>query len=180
MKNIIKNNKGFTLVEIIVSVSIIGLISGLFLTNYHGTKNSSELIMAARKLSSDIRVAQNYTLGLKKFKGDLPYGGWGLNFNSTNNDRYILFADMNEDPALGYTYEAVEQYQEIKLPRNIIISAIEVDGVPKSFLNLVFEPPYSKVYANLDNNKNSKIILTNGEKTIEVFVNFFGLIDIIQ
>ena len=178
MKKILKNNKGFTLVELVISISIIGLISGLFLANYHGAKNNSELIMAARKLSSNIRAAQNYTLGLKEFEGDLPFGGWGLHFDSADNDNYILFADM--EGGIDFSYDPGEEHQTIKLPRNIRISAIELGGLPETELDLVFEPPHSKVYANGANNVNSKITLTDGEKTVDILVNFFGLIDIIQ
>ena len=62
-----KSYAGFTLIELMVSVSIVALVSGIFLVNYHSANKQSELSMSAQKLVSDIRLAQSYSLGSKEY-----------------------------------------------------------------------------------------------------------------
>ena len=82
---------GFTLIELIVSISIITLITGAFLTNYHSTNKRSELANSAQKMASDIRLAQQFGLNTKQFSGAVPKGGWGAYFNKATPFFYTIF-----------------------------------------------------------------------------------------
>ena len=90
---IIKNNLGFTMVEMIVSIGIVAMIAGIFLANYRGSDRSNQLNLAAEELASNIRLAQSYSLGLVEFEGVTP-GAWGVNLK-TGDDYYIIFADSD-------------------------------------------------------------------------------------
>lgn len=174
-----KNKKGFTLIEMLVSVSIIALMAGLYLANYRDTSKNSSLALAAQKLAGDIRLAQNYSLGLKERDGVLPESGWGVNFVKGDN-YYTIFSDLNEG---SYMMEVGEEFNRVNLPRGVTIDSISIgDSVDlENELDVVFLPPDPSVYINRINN--TKAILSIKDKrgeTKSILVNFFGLIEVID
>lgn len=166
-----KKSAGFTMMELMVSIFIIALISGIFLTNYHSTNKRSELILTAQKLVSDIRLMQANSLGAVELAGEVPEGGWGVHFNEGDSD-YIIFADIDAD----YTYDGGEEYKIINLPGSITINSIDIGNS----VDIVFEPPDPTTYINTDPVANVQIELTDGDSSKTIEVNFFGLIDVID
>jgi len=170
--------KGFTLIEMIVSISIIALISGIFLTNYHSTNKRSELNVSAQELASNIRLAQDHSLGSVKFNDNIPQGGWGVYFNKTvgNNARYIIFAN-NDDGAYTRDADGSEDFKTVNLPGNVVINSLTVDGAEDE-VDLIFLPPDPTIYINGNSNKNLEIGLTDNNSTKTVLINFFGSVDV--
>lgn len=168
----IKYKQGFTLIETLVSISIIALISGIFIANYRGAEKRSNLNLAAQKVASDIRLAQNYTLGLQEFNGSFPLGGWGVYFSTVAAGQYIIFADNG-----NYQYESGvdDEYRQVILPSGITINSIDIDPV-----SIVFEPPDPTTYINTVNNGEVNITLQESSSSAikTVKVNFLGLIDV--
>ena len=170
----LSSGSGFTLIELLVSVLIIGLISTIFMVNYHNTNKRSELKVATQKLASDIRLAQNYSLGSKTYDGVItPSGGWGVYFSLSSPSSYIIFADKNGD----HLYNAGEVIETKTLPAGVTISALS----PANPAAIVFFPPDPVTYINNDlNNKTAQIELIESinNSRAAVTVNFFGLIDV--
>lgn len=114
-----RNNGGFTIIELLVSASIIAAISGIFFANYHSADRRAKLNMAVRQIAGDIRLTQSYAMGMKNFGAEPPAGGWGLYFSAAGNS-YAVFADDGDK-----SYEsATEKYQEIKLPQGFKLGKI--------------------------------------------------------
>ncbi len=67
----IQNARGFTLIEMMLSVSIIGLITGLSLPIYQSFTNRNDLDITALSLASAMRRAQTYARGMN---GDSDWG----------------------------------------------------------------------------------------------------------
>lgn len=66
---------GFTLIEIIVSVTILLLLSGLFIANYNGFSNSQTVKQAASDLITNLRsVRTNASAGVKPSECDTLIG----------------------------------------------------------------------------------------------------------
>ncbi|MBU4256944.1 prepilin-type N-terminal cleavage/methylation domain-containing protein [Patescibacteria group bacterium] len=171
----LKSQSGFTIAELLVGIFIIALISGIFIANYRSSDRQAKLNMAAQQVVSDIRTAQNYSLGLQEFEGSVPKSGWGARFDIASPDSYIIFADEDEDE---FDYDAGEEYKTVDLPSDIIISNINVAGA----VDIVFMPPNPTTYINTNNNTSVEITLkeniSNAVKKINV--NFLGLIDIVD
>jgi len=180
-----KNTKscaGFTLIELIVSISIIAMMSGLFLTNYHSTNKTSELRMTAQKLASDLRLAQNYSLGSKEYGGNMPAGGWGVHLDRVASpNSYIIFADSDGNKQ----YDSGEGDADkgglvVALPAGVSVKEINVSS-PIDFIDITFLPPdpMTNIWDGSNTHNLVDIILSedssNTTKTVEV--NFFGLIE---
>ncbi len=178
-----KNLFGFTLIELMVSISIIAIISSMYLVNYRSANKATQLSLAMQKLSSDIRLAQNYSLGLVDFNGEIPEGGWGVHFNQGDNF-YTIFADSFDDTIGSYTFDdSSEEFRKINLPKGVSIDSIAIGDTPdmESSLDIVFLPPNPTTYINGVDNTKAKITLKNTDNnTSDIEVNFFGLIDILD
>lgn len=183
LNKIRKNLIGFSLIELLVSISIIALISVVFMVNYHSTNKRSELNVAKQKLASDIRLAQNYSLGSKTYDGvNTPSGGWGVHFVTDASD-YIIFADggvVIADPNGNHVYDVGEDIETKTLPAGVTISSLS----PADTFDIVFFPPNPDIYiygrdvfdlqaaeATIDIKENIN------NSTATVTVNYFGLID---
>ncbi len=140
-----RRQKGFTLAELVISIFIIGMISGLVLSNYNKGRSGAELSITVQKAASDIRLMQNYTLSLNRNEktGNIPGGGWGVVFDSASNDRYFFFADENDDHAYN---SSTENYSTINLPRNVVIDSIYLNAAARSSTTIAFMPPDPTTY----------------------------------
>jgi len=198
-----KANPGFTMIEMLVSLSIIFLLAGAFLANYHYGTQRGNLDMAAQKLASDINLVKSYSLGLKEHTNSngtaFPKGGWGIRFIPSAEPSYIIFADVNENYFLRSGEENLEKLTDIGLSqKNIAINNINIYCpnlvADRSYFYVVFIPPAPRIVITASQNTNNlqpptgpgndcsrlEIILkataTNEEKTITI--NKYGLIDI--
>ncbi|PIR12761.1 hypothetical protein COV49_04490 [Candidatus Falkowbacteria bacterium CG11_big_fil_rev_8_21_14_0_20_39_10] len=188
LKTTKKSHFGFTLIELIVGVSMLALVTGIFLANYHGTNKHAELVMEAQKLAANLRTAQSYSLESKKFNDDIPAGGWGIHFDlAASKESYLIFADIDEPEAEGSkTYDGeAEKLQEFNLPKGITIEEIKMeddsvwDNVDISFLP---PDPTTNIWDGTDNYNLAQITLKEnaGNTTKVVEVNFFGLINVVD
>ncbi len=90
---------GFTLVELLVTISIFAILTGIVLFN-QGKFNSTILLTnLAYDTALTIREAQTYGINIKEF-GTSQFVPYGVHFDisNTGNDKsFILFADVNYD-----------------------------------------------------------------------------------
>lgn len=180
------NTSGFTLVELMVSIGIIVLMTGIFLSSYHSNNRKNSLDAAAQILASNIRLSQSYSLGSKKYGSASPAGGWGLSLNnfSTSNTYYRFYTfNSGNNP--------VSEFKRIKLPKNIIIkdfSLMKSDGNifdNKNDARINFEPPDPITHINSTGITDAvwlKINLMDIESNLvaTVFVNFYGMIEVLK
>lgn len=183
--NMSDRKKAFTLIELIVSMSIIAILSTLFLVNYRPSNQRTDLTMAAQVMASDIRFAQSNTLGLIGYNGAMPDGGWGVSFSASEgeNDRYIIFADMN-DNRLYDEGEAEVNFggKIVTLPKNISIDDFILENSSSTNLDITFLPPdpITRIYDGANEKIKVQIILKESlnNNIKNVMVNFAGLVDV--
>jgi len=183
-----QHKAAFSLVEMIVSMSIIVLLTALFLANYRASNKRTDLVMTAQVLVTDIRYAQANALGLVKYDGAMPSGGWGVHFSSldANNSNYIIFADSNDNKEYD-DGEAAENLggRIVSLPTNIIIKEILLGqnaSISANNFDVTFLPPdpITRLYNGIEDGNVARIVLENiasgDEKTI--YLNFLGLVEV--
>lgn len=174
MKKKYRNSAGFTLFELLVGIFIIMSMSTLFLVNYQSANKRSDLNLTKQRLASDLRLAQNYSLGAKAYNGaSVPAGGWGVHFDLSEPGQYLIFADIDGDKAYN---AAADGAVEIKtLPGGITLGSLS----PGNAVDIVFLPPDPVTFINGATAAEALITLKENvnNSTGEVLVNFFGLID---
>lgn len=191
---------GFTLIEMVVSLSVVMVVTVMFIANFHTANKRTDLIMTAQNLAADLHLAQNHTLGLVKYyyssSGTVPAGGWGINFDATNNE-YTLFADLDAAstvPGSGYMeYDPVLEgnvnygARVTQLPPGIEISELKTDAaLLNSRVNVTFLPPdprtniYRVSAIATSTTLDIKLKETQNNTTKTIRVNFLGLIEVID
>lgn len=187
-------NKGFTLLEIVVVISIVAIFSILIITNYHGGGRELSLLRSTHKLAQDLRVAQEMAMSSRKFHELVPEGGYGVYFEKDQNS-YILFADCNNNGEYDNSYicpdcsvepcvesSFTEKVEEIFLEEGINVSEISVffGGPSLSSISVSFLPPDPTViirhneidelsaYINLSYNGRERVVSINNIGSIDI------------
>jgi len=181
------SKSAFSLIELLVSIGIITIITGIFLASYRTANKQAELTRSVSDLSSTYRLALNQSLGLSEYNGDIPEGGWGVHIDlSSDRTSYLLFADENNNGQ----YDDGEANKEsggrvINTPRDLEIDSIMMnDSSLIDYLDLTYIPPHPTItletqpaIAEEINKAEITMIDKNTNKTRSVIVNFLGLID---
>lgn len=106
---------GFTLIEILIAISIVALVGGLVLANYTRYNKNQQLKQAALTLKSNLRLAQSKaTTGQKPRLGCTELLGYQVTFSSSSS--YSTQAVCTEGPS----GEAIS----VSLPTGIQFSSI--------------------------------------------------------
>jgi len=137
--------KGFTLIEVMIVVSITVLLSGLVFASYKDSQKRYSLAQAVQKLASDIRRVQNMTISGKEIVGVCESGasncyGYGIYMEEEEDDSYKIYADWNNDHFFKGSDDAV--VETIYLPGVIRIQSAS----PGNELSIFFEPPDPTTY----------------------------------
>lgn len=135
------NPKGFTLVEVLVAVTIIGLITSIVVFNHSSFSERIELTDAAYEAALLVREAQSAGSSAKA-EGDAfeyAYGVYsrykdaGPPWLLYSDNKLVLFADINDDGFYGddsaqeagdFDCNHEECEQVLELPQGIIIKEI--------------------------------------------------------
>jgi len=198
-----RGKAGFTLIEMITSISLIVIITAIFIANYRSSNKRSDLIMTAQKLVADIHAAQNNTLGLIKYGNEVPPGGWGIHFDEDDPLKYVMFADLDrpastEPPDIYPADAGFMSYASttegdidkgarvVELPQGISIVELYTgnDADSSNIANVSFLPPDPKtnIFDGVSTSTFLEITLREAreDKTKTIRVNFLGLVEVID
>ncbi len=94
-----KNKKGFSLIDLLVSISIATLVMSVVLFGYRTFQNKLAVSAAAQEIAVSARTAQTSSSEVKQSStgsGDFS-SGYGVYFSMANPDSYYVFVDTNHD-----------------------------------------------------------------------------------
>lgn len=130
-----KQQEGFSLVELLVSISIFGILAAAIVVNIRGSSSGREAELQAQNLSSFLQTAQVNSLSGQPHEGSFPLGGYGVHMQvcATAPCTAILFADVDQDGS----FDASEEVSQITFGSSVYISEISTG----SDLDVVFKPP---------------------------------------
>ena len=94
-----QNQKGFTLVELLVTITIFVILTGIVLWNQSKFNSTILFTNLAYDTALTVRQAQTYGMNIKEFGKDnfVPYG---VHFDKSAPKSFILFADLTYDATL--------------------------------------------------------------------------------
>jgi prepilin-type N-terminal cleavage/methylation domain-containing protein len=85
--------KGFTLIEVLVSMAIFTILFGFTIAAFQQTRKIERLRGSTLQLVSDLQKAQNYASTGIAQSGTVPVGGYGVHLEK-NATSYKIFADV--------------------------------------------------------------------------------------
>lgn len=131
MKIFFKNNAGFSLIELIVTLGIIIIISTLILANYPNLSEMHSVDRAARIVSIEIRDAETRAMSIKEdpTSSSARFPAYGVHFDLSKPKDIALFVDLNcsAGTASNCKYESAagDTIFETKIiPTNAVIKQI--------------------------------------------------------
>ena len=179
-------NKGFTLVEMLVIVAIMSFLSSTLILNFRASNRSQVALQrAASEIVSEIRRAQTLTVTTSTIQGGIPCG-YGIHYESSTNSSFI------------YTYFNSKGGGDCSLvsSRNYLSGDLKIADIKftnsnielkNSFSDVFFEPPDPITFINNDPDlllppEDIEIGFKNGTcptdcRTIQIFTS--GRIDIL-
>jgi len=171
-------NKGITLVELLVSISVMVVVSAALLVNWHPAQDSFALRRSAANLSADLKKAQQSSISTKEFNcSSSPgeeYDGFGIYLTTNTPASYQMYENCSVD----YVWDSGEEIEVFSLEDGVEINSLEVSGIPVATLDLLFIPPNPDIYINSDKTGEEAIIeLSNGSSTTTVKINNSGKIE---
>jgi len=171
-----QNNKGFTLIEILVVLAIIIIITGIVIFNVGTERQNSALLRSSQKLSLDLRRAQSFALSSKTYKTSGVPCGWGVHFNGLGSTNYIIFADMaaaadcsNRD--FIRTGNGSEDFETINFE-----SGININSLSNNLSDVVFTPPDPIVNFAPNQTSVSIVLINKNGATRTININKTGFI----
>jgi len=170
-------SSAFTLVELIVVISVIVILSTFIFINYRSSENQFSLQRSANKLALDIRKIQEMAMSVREYRGSAPQGGYGVYLTTAEPASYILFADCDGE----YDYDEVGNYcsgAPEKIGEDVTFEGdVEISSLSSSPLTITFTAPNPTVNINYPSGDSSATItLASGTRTKIVKVNDAGLI----
>ena len=94
----VKNSAGYTLIEILVAITIVGLLFGVGYANFRGFSQRQAVLNAGKLIQGDLRLAQQMALGGQKPDNvmcDSPNTLNGYNFKVYSTSEYKIEADCS-------------------------------------------------------------------------------------
>jgi prepilin-type N-terminal cleavage/methylation domain-containing protein len=103
-----KSNSGFTLIELVVVMGIMGVMSSIILYNYAGFKSTASLDNLSQDIALSVREAQISAMGVKGLNIGMAqqFPGYGVHFKLSSltseptmgdTKSFIFFGDVNNN-----------------------------------------------------------------------------------
>lgn len=102
MKKLIKNKGGFSLIELIIAVSIIAIMSVVGIISIQSRRTITQLEASAREVSAAVREAQNNALTGKNASSETGCVVYNFVY-SVNNPNYRVGGPLNSESACPIT-----------------------------------------------------------------------------
>lgn len=140
-----RNIKAFTIIELLVSTSIITAILSVVFWNYKGFNDRLAVSSAGQEMAVSIRQAQAYGINVRENAvggGQFNYS-YGMYFNKATPSSYIIFVDSNSNRK----YDVGEAVETLSLRNGVLIDDIcdSVNTCPAAVginkMNITFTRP---------------------------------------
>lgn len=133
-------NKGFTLVEFLISISIIIILTSVSFWGYNRRQMELNLQKDVSNLLVRAEEIKEKAISSMYFHDQLPDGGYGIYIDRADPKHYVLFADCNGnlqfDSVGNYCNGYPELIERMELTRKIYIKELSSNR-----FHITFMPP---------------------------------------
>jgi len=174
--NFKRKSKAFTLIEMMVTLSIVTLLAVMVLVYSRQSERVTNLIRDSDKMVFELRRAQNLAmLTLQQSISSSPACGWGIyvDKNTLPQTQYILFTDFCNLGTRGQ-YDSGEEFEIIN-----VLKGVQIIDVNVSSITFVPPEPQTKFYLNLIEGENASIKMcleTKSDACYTIYVSSAGQI----
>jgi|GEM_PF-1647531 len=148
MQNVTRSSRGFTLIEILISLFIMVVLStAVFVSFRTGDKNLA-LERSAHQMAQHIRKAMEMSLQAEQSSvcGDpSDLSGYGLYVDEGSPTTYLLYANCNGEDSEGYDASQDESVTTFSLDEAIEISDVSNGENSDKMWGIVFFPPDPRI-----------------------------------
>jgi prepilin-type N-terminal cleavage/methylation domain-containing protein len=145
-----KKNSGFTIIEMLVTIGVLTLLSGILITYSKSGENASVLLRQGAKIVTDVNRAKNLAVTTATFtdtEGNIIHPcGYGVYFDDVSEpNRYVIYADLSTTnckssehirPADGSAdVETIELNSSISIDKKNIESVFYLPPDPVTYFN---------------------------------------------
>lgn len=133
------HNSGFSVVELMVTISIIVIVTGLSLTRYSDFNNTILLKSQAYEMAFDIRQAQMSGISVRTSEGVAARSGYGIHVSTDNPSSYYFFLDNDPNNSWFETSELIDTF--VIDPRFVITDICIAGSCGQSAASIIFRRP---------------------------------------
>lgn len=121
--------ESFTLIEVLVSFTVMAIFAGLLFPGYRRINDRSKLLSSANKVAQNARRAQEMALSAEEVEGETQQR-YGIRFDQEKS--YRLYAVKEERETV---------LEEIELKRGVEIESLSCGEEETESVSIEFEPP---------------------------------------
>src|SRR5690606_769148 len=133
----VAKNQGFSILEVLITAAIIGLITGIVTLRYGSFNNLILLKNQAYQIALDIRETQTRALSVQGTGSGFRFP-YGVYFATAQPDRYIIFTDSNQSGV----YNAGEELDSRQLDSRFSLTQLcSGSNCSLSTLSITFRRP---------------------------------------
>lgn len=147
-----EERKGYTLVELLVVISMIGIMTAVVFISSRNSPKTLTLDRTAQKVSQDIGQVRGMAMGGKQVSCNVggPVNGYGIFFDISDASHYLIYA--NCDAQKGYSSNDTQVGGLLPLEKGISISGLKLGSSEsvQTKMSIFFLPPDPTVYVSND------------------------------
>ncbi|MBU2523633.1 prepilin-type N-terminal cleavage/methylation domain-containing protein [Patescibacteria group bacterium] len=159
------NKRGFTLIEILIVITLIALLSTIAVINYEKTRRNIEFTNVFLNISENLRLVRSNAITSRTLADKVPFA-YDVQFRtSTAGVETTIFADSDVSGSQQFVYDTSKgdtKVRDYNLPPDYTAS-IEVKkslnsekSIQLNKVNIGFMPPFGDVYISDDNADDNK------------------------
>lgn len=136
---------GFTLIEVLIVISITALLMAAITINFNRTRAARSVVFAQNETVTNIRKVQSYMLSSRDITPSVPAKFYYIKFQKGLPTYTIGAIDNN--------YNLHENLETVTLPGGVVISSLRYGDGAVSIdrcVEILFSAPFGKMFLNKD------------------------------